>query len=161
MATVEMLGFTLQTSEIRDEGELIQLIVEPDSEIDERLEARIAGSAGDYFEVILPGEKPTAMRFGQCLWQQTGRGRRHLLRLVREDGDPGSERLGFVMQPEGDNVAIRAFAAHEGLEALLDELARAGVLDAESIQRVRDAAIASLDSMNRDLCEVDDLGQYF
>jgi hypothetical protein len=102
--------------------------------------------ADSYFPVTLTGivDHPIKMRFGKCLWQDLGGGSaKHRIVLVADEGDepsqsvPGLEQL---FQPGMNRIMEGTLRSRRRLDALINELRRAGVLDDETVSRIDSAA---------------------
>lgn len=163
---LEFLGITAvpehyhEQTDDSDGSLLIEAIVVLDSDADERLENAIRDrDETGYFDLTRVGVRdvPLRVRFGRCLWQRGESGRSHLLRLVAdEDLDRDLSLWSLVDEPEKSRVASFALRADEGVDAILEELATAGVLTGEAIQRVK-ARIESVARRSRDLDEAVDV----
>lgn len=115
-----------------------------------------------YFPVLWDGvsDEPVSMRFGKCLWQSTeDGGARHLLVLVTEQGDEDQPFLLF--EPEKTRLIEQSVIVKSTLNALIEELERAGTLDGQAIGRVR-AKTGHLEwSMMREFDRVGDVEAFF
>lgn len=168
---LNFLGLSLVPTHYKEEAEdedgiFISARVDLDEHANEALEREIRAKRDDpYFEVSRVGvsEAQIRMRFGRCLWQKTPQGWAHLIRLVSEQGDTDARtrkrRLRFL-EPEFGNVAIRALAAHEALDALLTELVEAGVLGESTADAIRARGNEAPNENARLLDETGDLDEY-
>jgi len=112
---------------------------------------RLAGADAEvYFPVALTGitNQTVRMRFGHCLWQNLGgRGGRHQIVLVAEEGDvreTGYSGFDQLLQPATDRLEEGTIRSKRRLDALVTELHRAGVLDDDAVARINSAADAPL-----------------
>lgn len=109
------------------------------------LERRQAGPEAErYFTANIVGitVEPVSVRFGQCLWQRLdGGGARHFIVLVSEQGDvtdpdPMSKALTELLEPQRTRLMQQSVIVDMKLDALIEELRRAGVLGEEAVARI-------------------------
>ena len=137
--------------------------------LDEHIAQSWAEPASMYFPVVRTGisEGPIQMRFGRCLWQQTAGGKRHLITLVSQEGDTEETRGGGwianLHQPQVSRLQDAAVLQDSRFEGLLSELMSAGVLDSESIERIRNPEVdqATLMLRRRQFSRALDLDEYW
>lgn len=168
---LEFLGVSVEPRSYREELDsdgmlIVEAIVAPDRDADERIEQAISErDKVGYFELVRMGvsDNPIRVRFGRCLWQRgENGGRLHLLRLVADEGaEPQSDLWLLDHQPEKGRVARIALQANEGVEALIEGLGAAGVLDEEAIARVRGRMEAAPEARVRELDEAKQLDLHF
>ena len=97
-----------------------------------------------YFPVLFPGlrDEPLQMRFGRCLWEDSGAGRvRHLFTLVGEltadDADDADDQAGLgINEPEVSRLREAVVRQQHQLDALIAELRAANVLGAAAMDRI-------------------------
>lgn len=127
-----------------DKPMVLSLLVALDQAQHTELEQAIAEPRTDenqYFAVRQVGirEEPVTMRFGRCYWQPLDDGRtRHLVHLVAEQGDDDSDtpvQL-LIHEPDLSRLKERSIAHSQQLDALIQELHTAGVLNDEAIRRI-------------------------
>ncbi|WP_156887176.1 MULTISPECIES: hypothetical protein [Nocardioides] len=175
---LEFLGLTLTPSHYDerdatgDRTLMIVTEVAPSFEDSETLEHHIIeqrlrneGETTHYFDLRRIGvqDEPLQVRFGRCLWQKgEGGARRHLLVFVAADDDDDETRRGFVGldEPRSTNAARVALQGREIVEAIIDEVALAGILPQEAIERIRQRGESAWDKRFRDLSETSDLSLF-
>jgi hypothetical protein len=165
VSRLEFRGLVLIPERYKEEiadGLMVSAIIVPRPEESDRLEALMAESADSaeplYFDVMRVGlcDSPIRMRFGRCLYEEVKEGqRRHLLRLVAEEGDtdlgPG---LSMLHQPEFNRTIELAIANRKAVGVLVEELRDAGVLNSAAVQRIMAALVSDGDVTNRMLDRV-------
>ncbi|MCO1597412.1 hypothetical protein M8C17_19865 [Micromonospora sp. RHAY321] len=143
---------------LQDEGFMVEALVTVDAEQHGKLTRLITEQydANDpetldldkqYLPVRLVGvrDEPLSMRFGgRCPWQSTDNGgARYLLVLVTEEGDPRQRSMvGMGWQPRAEALTRNSVIHEARIDALIAELQRAGVLSAEAVARIAEAAAA-------------------
>jgi hypothetical protein len=140
---VSLHGMTFRPEQWKFDDRLLSVLVTADEERALTIERLIeSGSADDgslYFDVQQVGirDEPISMRFGRCLWQPLeGGGRRYIINLVTKRGDDDSGTyLGFS-QPEISRLKDAAISQRRKVDALVQELKLAGVLDDAAIGRI-------------------------
>ena len=134
---------------------LITLDANQQEKLERVMQQRGKNAADPFFPVRLAGvtSEQVRMRFGLCLWQRLDDGAvRNLIRLVGEGGDDAPSLFGDVIdslvgamfEPQLSRTIEQAAITKVRLDALMDELQRAGVLDTVPIDRVRGTSIDSL-----------------
>ncbi|MFJ4866805.1 hypothetical protein [Streptomyces sp. NPDC088748] len=131
-----------------EEGEylILSFVTETAGEQDQRLEELVVDRSERYFDVTRRGvsDTPVRMRFGRCLWQETGPGvKRHNLSLVADEGREVGKPHMFALlnEPRLSRTTEAAVANAQALGVLLDELEVRGVLPKEAADKVRAAAL--------------------
>jgi hypothetical protein len=129
------IAITLEATHMADEAELLR-----------GLEAARHDESGRYWPVIRHGvsEEPRRMRLGRVLWQQNGDQIDHQITLVDEAYDArdnASSWVGMHGEPELGHVIDLASSLTGQLDALLRELEAAGTLEAEALERIREAVL--------------------
>jgi hypothetical protein len=120
--------------------------------------------AETYFPVKMVGitEEPVSMRFGECLWQRLdGGGARHRIVLVSERGDDPDQGGPGLFEPERSRLMQQAVIVNMKLDALIEELHRAGVLDDEAITRITQEVTRLPFAPMREFHRVGDIDLFF
>jgi hypothetical protein len=139
------------------------------SEQFERVLAHRRNTDGEdaYFPVRWIGvsDEPISMRFGQCLWEPLDDGSvRHKIVLITRKGDDDHD--GFfdrLYQPERARLVEQSVVMATKLNAFLEELQRAGVLDGEAVGRINSSSqpAAAPDSTWREFERARNVEDYF
>jgi hypothetical protein len=164
---LEFLGLSLAPAhyeeKAEDEGIVITARFDLDGDEDERLEREIQAERDDpYFEVRRRGvnDEPIRMRFGRCLWQETERGRNHLIWLVSELGDTTERQRRLLLEPEFGHITRKTLVAEATIEELLNALAASGALPETTADAIRERAVESAQANARHLDQVQNLDDH-
>lgn len=135
------------TFDAHDHPVTLTIMITLDHEQNEHFERFLLSSktGGGYFPVRQIGvsSEPILMRFGRCYWEPLGEGKtRHVITLVSQTGDVDDGDLGIlvVVEPEVSRLKEASIKGGRKVDALIQELHRAGVLSNEAIQRISDFA---------------------
>lgn len=141
---------------------LVSLNADEHEQLERAIERYTNQEASPYFPVRWVGilDEPVSMRFGRCLWQSKDNGgARHRLILVTEQGDESKPLLLF--EPERTRLIEQSVVVKSTLNALIDELERAGTLDNQAIGRLKEKTDHLEWSMTREFDRVGDVEAFF
>lgn len=146
-----------------DDQFALLVLVNLDRATTDRLEHFISEVSRDKSYFTLTGllETPVEVRFGRCLWEDVGESIRHLLVFVSKEGDsPESQRAGFF-DPTITNARRAVVAERRRLNALLEELKSAGLLNEAALNRIEQATKPEgLDTSAREFFRVDRIDDF-
>lgn len=141
---------------------LVSVNADEHEQLERAIERYTDQEASPYFPVRWVGisDEPVSMRFGRCLWQpKDNGGARHRLVLVTEQGDESEPLL--LLEPERTRLIQQSVAVKGTLNALIDELERAGTLDDQAIGRIKEKTDHLEWSMTREFDRVGDVEAFF
>jgi hypothetical protein len=147
---------------------LASMSAEQHQQFEQELEKRWTAEGPDvYFPVSMIGltDQPIRVRFGRCLWQGfEGGGARHRIVLVPEEGDAqgtGIPGLLQLVEPSRSRLIEQSVGAKLKIDAVIEELQRAGVLAGDAIERIQSAADSAPFAAVREYDRVPDVEDFF
>lgn len=123
------------------------------------------GATAYYFDVVRHGieDRPRTMRLGRVLWQRDGDTTKVSVALVEAKHDEAKLDKPFLSQiaePYLTHALRWSASADDKIDALLGELAAAGVLDEAAVGRVRTAGDVSFKRRRWAAVEVDNVDEW-
>lgn len=112
-----------------------------------------------WFDVREDGGTPYRARFGRVVWKRTSPDQRRFGFFLVTGEEEGFEDAGAGL-PTSEHVRAAALRSRAGLDALISELAAAGALPPEAVERIRGRLETAADDDWLDFAEVKDLEPY-